>query len=185
MSTPITEPASTPATGLPPASEQKPPMTPSNNDAAAQPKKETASQDEEESTDWKAKARLWESRAKENSAAAKKLADIEDAAKTTEQRQADKIAALEAQIKEFESETQLAGWHAEVAKATGLPVNVVSVLRGDTLEDIQAAGEVIKKLVAESTKPKPVPGEGRLPAVDTTATTPGLGTLRAAFTANS
>ena len=184
MSTPITEPTSTPATGLP-ASEQTPPTTPPKGDANTQPEKETASPDEDKTTDWKAKARLWESRAKENSAAAKKLADIEDAAKTTEQRQADKIAALEAQIKGLESETQLAAWHAEVAKVTGLSVNVVSVLKGDTLEDIQAAGEVIKKLIAEATKPKPVPGEGRLPAVDTAGIKPGSDRIAAAYATTS
>jgi hypothetical protein len=48
--------------------------------------------------DWKAKAREWERRAKENKSAADKLAEIEEANKSEVQRAADKVAALEAEL---------------------------------------------------------------------------------------
>jgi len=63
MSTPITEPASTLATGLP-ASEQMPPVTPPKGNASTQPEEEATPSVKEELADWKAKARLWEARAK-------------------------------------------------------------------------------------------------------------------------
>lgn len=56
-------------------------------------------------TDWKAKyeeaighSRKWEQRAKDNADAARRLADIENASKTAEQQNADKIAALEQKL---------------------------------------------------------------------------------------
>lgn len=46
-------------------------------------------------TDWKAEAKKWESRAKENKSAADKLAEIEEANKTEAQKAADRLAAAE------------------------------------------------------------------------------------------
>lgn len=46
-------------------------------------------------TDWKAEAKKWESRAKENKSAADKLAEIEEANKTEAQRAAERLAAAE------------------------------------------------------------------------------------------
>ncbi|RDG37956.1 hypothetical protein [Streptomyces corynorhini] len=48
-----------------------------------------------EPTDWKAEARKWEVRAKENSTAAARLAELEDANKTEAQRLAERAAAAE------------------------------------------------------------------------------------------
>jgi hypothetical protein len=48
-------------------------------------------------TDWKAEARKWEERAKENRSAAERLAAIEESQKTEAQKAADRIAALEAE----------------------------------------------------------------------------------------
>ena len=45
-------------------------------------------------TDWKAEARKWEARAKSNSAAAAKLAKLEDAQKTETQRLTDNLSAV-------------------------------------------------------------------------------------------
>lgn len=47
---------------------------------------------------WKQKAREQEKRAKDNAAAAKRLAEIEDAQKTDAQKAADRIAAAEAEV---------------------------------------------------------------------------------------
>lgn len=49
----------------------------------------------EEGTDWKAEARKWEARAKENSTAAARLAEIEDASKTEAQKAAEARKAAE------------------------------------------------------------------------------------------
>jgi hypothetical protein len=56
-------------------------------------------------TDWKTEAKKWESRAKENSTAAKRLAEIEEANKTETQKLADRAAAAEKAAEEARSET--------------------------------------------------------------------------------
>jgi hypothetical protein len=111
-------------------------------------------------TDWKAEARKWETRAKENSTAASRLAEIEEASKTEAQKLADRAAAAEARVAQFESEKQQREWVQQVADATGVPA---SVLRGSTLEDIQAHAESLKSLVSqEPSAPRGphVPSEG-------------------------
>lgn len=72
-----TEPTETPA----PAPAQEPTPTP-------EPPKPSE-------TDWKAEAKKWEARAKENKTAADQLAAIEEANKTEAQKTADKLAAAE------------------------------------------------------------------------------------------
>lgn len=53
--------------------------------------------------DWKAEARKWESRAKENKGAAERLAEIEEANKTAEQKAAERLAAAEKAASEAEA----------------------------------------------------------------------------------
>lgn len=119
----------------------------------------------QEQTDWKAEARKWEDRAKENKTAAEKLAALEEASKTEEQKRADELAALQAKVAEYEKREQVATWKAEVAAASGVPVNV---LAGSTREEIEAHAETLKPLLAQSqTPPRPqpliVPAEGKTP----------------------
>ena len=68
-----------------------------NNHEGAASEKEAAEQPKPEQSeiDWKAKARDWEKRAKENKLAAERLAQIEEASKTEAQRNADRLAAAE------------------------------------------------------------------------------------------
>lgn len=115
--------------------------------------------------DWKAEARKWEDRAKKNSDAAQRLAEIEEASKTAEQKAAERLAELEQKVTEYETREQVAKWKAEVAEATGVPVDA---LRGNTLEDIQAHGEQLKALIPTEEPKKGaigpyVPAEGTAP----------------------
>lgn len=89
-----------------------------------------------EETDWKAQARKWESRAKANSAAAKQLEAVSEDLKT---KDAD-LEALRAKVSAFEHDREVAGWRDQVAADTGVPAGL---LRGDTLEDLQAHAEAI------------------------------------------
>jgi hypothetical protein len=63
------------------------PEAPATEDAPAQ--------EQSPEIDWKAKAREWERRAKENTSAAKRLAEIEEASKSEAQKVADRLAAAE------------------------------------------------------------------------------------------
>lgn len=101
-------------------------------------------------TDWKAEARKWEARAKENSDAAAKLAALEDEQKTEAQKQADALARAQARIAEYEARDQVAAWKAEVSKETGVPADA---LAGSTREEIEAHAAVLKPLIAPETTP--------------------------------
>lgn len=68
------------------------------SDTATQPTPdapEAPAQEQKPETDWKAQARKWEQRARENSKAAERLAEIEEANKSEAQKTAERLAALE------------------------------------------------------------------------------------------
>lgn len=135
-------------------------------------------------TDWQAEAKKWEKRAKSNHAAAQRvpelekaaarLAEIEEAAKSEEQKRAEaaekqaaEVARLQAKVAEYEAREQIAAWKAEVSEETGVPA---SVLAGSTREEIAAHAEVIKPLITQSAAPQkpdysaiPAPGGGAVP----------------------
>ena len=118
----------------------------------------------QESVDWKAEARKWETRAKENTEAAKRLAELEEASKTEEQKRAEQLAELQARVAQYETREQVAKWKSEVAEATGVPA---AALAGSTKEEIEAHAATLKPLIAQSqpARPQPliVPAEGKTP----------------------
>jgi len=122
--------------------------------------------------DWKAKyeetiaeSRKWETRSKENAEAAKRLAEIEESAKTEAQKQADALAAAQAKVKEYETREQIATWKAEVAEVTGVPA---VALAGSTKEEIEAHAATLKPLIGQQSDGMPtpavVPTIGKTPA---------------------
>lgn len=104
----------------------------------------SANTDQPAEPDWKAESRKWEARAKENSAAAARLAELEEASKTEAQKAAERLAAAEAKVKAFETREQVATWRAEVAKESGVPVEA---LAGSTREELAAHAAILKPLV--------------------------------------
>ncbi len=124
-------------------------------------------------TDWKAQSRKWEQRAKENLAAAEKLAQLEEQNKSEAEKAADRLAKLEAENNALKLEKQQSQWRDEVAETTGMPA---SVLRGSTLEEIEAHAESLKSAfqVAAKQDPKDPP----VPTVGQTPQTPGNVPLR-------
>lgn len=110
--------------------------------------------------DWKAKSREWERRAKDNKAAADKLAELEEAQKTAEQRAAERLAEAERRAVEFEAKAT----RAEVAAASGIPADVLAGPEDSTAEAMGAFADKIKALLtAGSGQGNVVPGEGRNP----------------------
>lgn len=114
--------------------------------------------------DWKAEARKWEQRAKENSKAAARLAEIEEAQKTEAEKQAEALAAAQARIAEYEKREQVAAWREQVSKETGVPA---AALAGDSLEALQAHAEVLAPLITKPQEEEPerrsVPALGKQP----------------------
>lgn len=111
--------------------------------AAAESSGEQAAQSE---PDWKKEARKWEARAKANSHAAKQLEALTAQASA---KDAD-LEALRAKVKAFEHEREVAGWKEQVASDTGVPA---SLLRGDSLEDLQAHAAEVKTYMEEHARP--------------------------------
>ena len=104
---------------------------------------------EGEPIDWEAKyhdavkhSRDWEKRAKDNKAAARRISE------------------LEAKNAAYESEKQQAAWKAEVSKKTGVPADL---LRGSTLEDIQAHAEQLDAVLHPKPKGAGLKDPGRTP----------------------
>lgn len=94
-------------------------------------------------TDWKAEARKWENRAKENlekatsnETAAQRLAEIEEANQTEAEKVAARLAAVEARNAELETQAV----RTEVALEKGVPV---ALLTGSTKEELEAAADAL------------------------------------------
>lgn len=105
------------------------PLTPTAPTApAAQPEAPKPDAAPAQETDWKAEARKWEQRAKDNKLAADKLAAIEEANKTEAQKLADQLTAAKQEAIEAKREA--------FAATKGVPVSLVT---GSTPEQWEAA----------------------------------------------
>lgn len=139
-------------------------------------------------TDWKAEARKWESRAKENFSATEELQKLKDAEKTDLQRATDAAAAAQSELASAKAEAA----RLRIAAAHGIGGDHLDLLTGDTDEELEAKA---KKLAALITKPEPVeperkgawapfdPDEGKSPSGVAQAPLPGVPRLAAAFDA--
>lgn len=108
---------------------------------------------EPEPTDWKAEARKWEARAKENKDAATRLKELEDAQKSEEQRLKDRIAELET--------ASLEAARLRVALRKGLTETQAKRLVGTTDEELEAdADELLASFKTDNPEPE---GSGRRP----------------------
>lgn len=109
---------------------------------------------------WKAKAREQEKRAKDNAAAATRLAEIEDAQKTESQKAADALT----REKNRADAAEAALLRFEVAAAQGVPANAIKFLTGSSREEIEASAKDVLELIGDAGKPrspKPDPTQGR------------------------
>lgn len=107
---------------------------------------------------WKALARKHEARAKDNSTAAQRLAEIEEAQKSEAQKLADRLAAAEAKAQAAE----LKALRADVAAAKGVPAGL---LTGTTQEELEAAADALIAFRGEAPKLPPAPpatGQGNV-----------------------
>lgn len=128
-------------------------VDPPNQGNENTPQAEPAATPAQEGTDWKSEARKWEERAKANKEAAARLAELEEAQKTEEQKTAERLAALEAENEKYKQAEQVARWKKEVSAETEVPADL---LAGSTLEEIQAHADRLKPHLAQpSNTPAP------------------------------
>lgn len=97
---------------------------------------------ETEETNWKAQSRKWEKRAKANEEAAEELEKLKEAQMSEQEKAAKHTKELEAKLAKYEAEKQQHEWCVQVAKKTGVPADL---LRGSTLDEVQAHAESIKQ----------------------------------------
>lgn len=151
--TPGPQPAQAPEPTAEPAADTQPP-TPS---APAQPAPTPE-------TDWKAEARKWEARAKENSSAAARLAELEDAQKSEQQRLQE--AAEKATRDAAEARQEALRWR--YASAHGIsPEDAETFLTGADEETLQRQAARLAAL--RTPAPAPAAAEpGQQPAAPPT-----------------
>jgi hypothetical protein len=111
--------------------------------------------------DWKAKAREWEKRAKDNKSAADRLAEIEEASKSEAQKAADRLAAAERKAVEAEARVL----RRDIALDFKLGKEDAELL--DSITDEDAMRRLAERLVGRESERKKqgnhVPNEGRTP----------------------
>lgn len=76
-------------------------------------------------TDWKAEARKWEARAKENAKAAEELQRIKDSQMTEAERLQKRAEVAEARVMQLESEAELASLAQAISEETGVPLKLL------------------------------------------------------------
>jgi len=116
-------------------------------------------------TDWKAEARKWEQRAKENSAAAKRLAEIEEANKTEAEKTAERLAKAE----QAAAEAEARALRRDIALEHKLSKDDAALL--DAVTDEEAMRHLAERLAQQaaeqashiSTNGAYVPAEGKTP----------------------
>lgn len=121
----------------------------------------------DESVDWEAKykdavkhSREWEKRAKDNKMAADELEKLKESQMSEAEKTAKRINALEKENAAYKAEKQQAAWKTEVSKKTGVPADL---LRGSTLEDIQAHAEQLDAVLHPKPKTPQVHGVDHQP----------------------
>lgn len=116
----------------------------------------------QDTTDWKAEARKWEARAKENAPAARKLAELEESQKSEIQKAQERAEAAEREL----ATTKLETLRLSVAAKHGVPANL---LTGSAEDEIEASAQALIQFRGEQTASGPtrlvIPNEGGSPAL--------------------
>lgn len=94
----------------------------------------------EPQVDWKAEARKWEQRAKENKGAADELAKLREANMSEQEKAAKRAETAEAQLREAQRKLSV----YEAAKTAGIDASLLERMKGDTPEEIAANAEALK-----------------------------------------
>lgn len=151
---------------------------------AAKPEPPKPSPPAQDPTDWKAEARKWEERAKENKGAAEKLAEIEEANKTELQKATERAEKAERDLADRSKADEERKLREQVAEAKKVPA---SLLTGTTKDELEASANELLAFRGEQQKPADkasyiIPDEGGQPSIGKPASPrAGIGTLRDAY----
>lgn len=120
-------------------------------------------EDEPREPDWKAEARKWERRAKENVEKARAYDEMEEAGKSELQKAQEEARKAQDRLKEYEAAAARDKAAAAVAKECGVPASLVF---GADEDEMRANAEAL----AEWGKPRSAPKVPRTAAFDAAAT---------------
>lgn len=114
--------------------------------------------------DWKAKARDWEKRAKENKTAADELAQIKESQKTETQRLQDQLAEFQRKAETAERDRE----RLSIIAKHGIPSDFHDLVQGVDSEALEASAAKVKSLIEANAKPAGaasfvIPDEGGSP----------------------
>lgn len=114
-------------------------------------------------TDWKAEARKWETRAKENRAAVQERDALQE-----------RLAQVQERVSAFEAQQERAGWARAAAADAGVPADLV---RGETQEEMVAHANALREALAA--RGPVVMSQGKMGKVD--VTDPKINAVRGLF----
>lgn len=107
-----------------------------------------------DTTDWKAEARKWEQRAKENKSKADAYDEAQEAAKSDLQKALERAEKAEKLNAEYEAEKERIAAVKAAAVSTGVDYELLLMMQGNTPEEIAANAELLKaKLEAQQKYP--------------------------------
>ena len=120
--------------------------------------------------DWKAEyekllkhSRSWEDKAKRLKEKADRLDELEASTKTDAEKLADaqsRAEAAEAELAKYKADAERAGIIAEVAEAEGVDASLLSMMRGDTRDEVEAAARQLKAELSKVPLYPPVTDKG-------------------------
>ena len=102
--------------------------------------------------DWKALARKWVKRSKENAEKAR----LYDELKAGQMTEAEKLAAAESRVAELELERDRAQWADELADETGVPAKVLRMMGCSTRDDLEEKAKTIAEAMPKGQPSMPV-----------------------------
>ena len=117
-------------------------------------------------TDWKAEARKWEARAKENNSAAQKLAEIEESKKSETQKLQEQLAQFQERATAAERDRERL---AVIAKH-GIPEEYHDLVHGTDTDSLAASAAKVQALITANAQPQSevsyvIPSEGNSPSL--------------------
>lgn len=110
-------------------------------------------QHEVDNTDWKAEARKWEQRAKENKGKADEFEEYRTKTERELERAKARAEKAEAQACGLAHANEVRQWVSEVSKEAEIPAEVLTELKFETREDLQALAEKLKPYFEHSIAP--------------------------------
>lgn len=128
-----------------------------------------------DATDWKAEARKWEARAKENKSKADAYDEAQEAAKSDLQKAIERAERAEKLNADYEAEKARDAAVKAVAAEVGVDAELLALMKGNTPDEITANAKTLKaKLDAQQKYPevkdageqkKPAPKFGEIPTI--------------------